>query len=100
MDLGFVTHAVHSNSRLVYLDVVRESTSGSTLCFKGPPHGGVYPPGPGFLYIVYKGTPSEGVKIMVGDGNGPPVDHGALEKCVLYFDDEVTGTHALDFIAC
>ncbi|KAE9394094.1 copper radical oxidase [Gymnopus androsaceus JB14] len=80
MDLGFVTHAVHSNSRLVYLDVVREGTSGSTLCFKGPPHGGVYPPGPGFLYIVYKGTPSEGVKIMVGDGNGPPVDHGALEN--------------------
>ncbi|KAJ3989189.1 copper radical oxidase [Lentinula detonsa] len=78
MDLGFVTHAVHSNSRLVFLDV--ERTSGNTLTFKGPPNGGVYPPGPAFLFLVEDGVPSEGVKIMVGDGKSPKVDQKAIEN--------------------
>jgi len=25
-------------------------------------------------------VPSTGMKIMVGDGQGPPVDHGAIKK--------------------
>ncbi|KAF9077132.1 copper radical oxidase [Rhodocollybia butyracea] len=78
MDHGFVTHAVHSNSRMVYLDCL--NISGDTITIKGPPDGGVYPPGPGFLYIVEDGVPCEGVRIMVGDGKGPQVNQAALEN--------------------
>ncbi|KAI0291189.1 putative copper radical oxidase [Multifurca ochricompacta] len=79
MDLGYVTHSVHANSRLVYLAVDLEE-DGETLTIKGPPHGGIYPPGPGWLYVVVGNVPSVGVKVMVGDGQDPPVDHGAIEK--------------------
>lgn len=79
MDLGFVTHAVHANSRLVHL-VAKHEGDGHTLIIEGPPNSGVYPPGPGWLYVVVGGVSSKGVKIMVGDGQGPPVDHGAIKK--------------------
>jgi len=79
MDLGFVTHAVHANSRLVYL---RSSIQGNTLTVQGPPDGNIYPPGPGWIYIVVDGVPSEGKKIIVGSGQGPPVDQGAINKSV------------------
>ena len=79
MDLGFVTHAVHANSRLVYL-VGKLEGDGHTLTIEGPPNSGVYPPGPGWLYVVVGDVPSTGVKIMVGNGQGPPVDHGAIKK--------------------
>jgi hypothetical protein len=35
---------------------------------------------PGWLCIIVGEVPSTAVKIMVGDGQGPPVDHGAIEK--------------------
>ena len=79
MDFGYVTHATHTNSRLVWL-VAQLGKDGYTLTITGPPHGRVYPPGPGWLHVVVGGVPSKGVKIMVGDGRGPPVDHGAIEK--------------------
>ena len=79
MDLGFVTHAVHANSRLVCL-VAKLEGDGHTLIIEGPPNSGVYPSGPGRLYVVIGNVASTGVKIMVGDGQGPPVDHGALKK--------------------
>ncbi len=79
MDFGFVTHAVHANSRLVYL-VSELGEDGHTLTITGPSNGGVYPPGPGWLCIIAGDVPSRAVKIMVGDGQGPPVDHGAIEK--------------------
>ncbi|KAH8984028.1 copper radical oxidase [Lactarius akahatsu] len=79
MDLGFVTHAVHANSRLVYL-VAKLERDGHTLTIEGPPNSGVYPPGPGWLYVVVGDVPSTGVKIMVGNGQGPPVDHGAIKN--------------------
>jgi hypothetical protein len=72
-----VTHAVHSNSRLVYLESNRE---GDILKVTGPPNGNVYPPGPGWLYVVVDGVPSKGIKVMVGDGRGPPVDEEATRK--------------------
>ncbi|KAG5641654.1 hypothetical protein DXG03_004533 [Asterophora parasitica] len=77
MDLGFVTHAVHANTRLVYLEC---SISGDTLTIVGPPNGGIYPPGPGWLYFLVDGVPSKGVKVMIGNGNSPPVDRTALEN--------------------
>lgn len=77
MDLGYVTHGVHANTRLVY---VTASVQGDTLTVTGPPNGKVYPPGPGWLYLLEDGVPSKGVKVMVGDGHGPPADKEALEK--------------------
>lgn len=79
MDLGFVTHAVHANARMVYL-ANELDPSGGVLKVTGPPSAGVYPPGPGWLYVVVDGVPSEGMRLMVGDGKGPEVDEGALKK--------------------
>lgn len=79
MDLGYVTHAVHANSRLVYL-TSSISSDGSSISVTAPPNGQVYPPGPGWLFVVIDGVPSEGIKIMVGDGASPPVDEGAWQK--------------------
>lgn len=77
MDLGFVTHAVHANSRLVYLLF---SYKNEVFTIQGPPHGNIYPPGPAWLYIIVDGIPSEGRKVMVGNGDGPPVDENAIQK--------------------
>lgn len=80
MDLGYVTHAVHANSRMVYLITKRQEQEDQTISITGPPDGNVYPPGPGWLYIVADGVPSEGRKVIIGDGRGPPVDEGAIRK--------------------
>jgi hypothetical protein len=72
-----VTHAVHANSRLVYLAATLDD---GVLKITGPSNGNIYPPGPGWLFIVVDGVPSKGIKIMVGDGGGPPVDEEALKK--------------------
>jgi hypothetical protein len=77
MDFGYVTHAVHANSRLVYLT---SSVSNGKITVNGPPDGNIYPPGPGWLMVVVDDVPSEAVKVMIGDGNGPEVNEGALAK--------------------
>lgn len=79
MDLGYVTHAVHANSRLVYLAMSLASDK-HTLTVTSPPDGNIYPPGPGWLYLVVDGVPSIGMKVMIGDGKGPVVDQGAIDK--------------------
>jgi hypothetical protein len=81
IDLGYVTHANHANSRVVYLSV--QSRQSGSLVVQGPPNGNVYPPGPGWLHVVVDGVPSEGIKTMIGDGRGPPVDESAILKSVL-----------------
>lgn len=78
MDLGFVSHGVHANSRLVYL--VNFVTSDDEITVTGPPDGKIYPPGPGWVYVVVDGIPSAGVKVMVGSGEGPPVDETAIDR--------------------
>lgn len=78
MDLGYITHAVHANSRLVYLTASPSDASSMTIT--SPPNGQVYPPGPGWLFLVVDGVPSEAIKVMVGDGASPPVDEGAWQK--------------------
>ncbi|KZS97524.1 glyoxal oxidase precursor [Sistotremastrum niveocremeum HHB9708] len=70
MDLGFATHATHSTSRLVYLSTV---LSGNTLQITGPPNAGIYPPGPGYIYLVVGGVWGAGTQIIVGTGGAPPV---------------------------
>lgn len=79
MDLGFVTHAVHANSRLVYLEAT-PSADGTQLTITGPPDGKVYPPGPGWLFVVVADVPSKALPVMVGSGKGPEVDEAALKK--------------------
>ncbi len=60
-----------------------QSRQSDLLAVQGPPNGKVYPPGPGWLYVVVDGIPSEGIKTMIGDGRGPPVDESAILKSVL-----------------
>ncbi|KDQ60917.1 glyoxal oxidase [Jaapia argillacea MUCL 33604] len=79
MDLGFVTHAVHANSRLVYLAASLSLKDRKTLTITAPPDGNVYPPGPAFLYFVVDGVPSVGLKVLIGDGKGPEVDQAAAD---------------------
>lgn len=81
MDFGYVTHAVHANSR--YVELV-SSLSDNTITVDGPPDGNIYPPGPGWLLVVVDDVPSKAVKVMVGDGRGPEVDHAAIEKCAVF----------------
>lgn len=78
MDLGYVTHAVHSNSRLVYLAFAQDPSDSGTLTVSGPPDGQVYPPGPAWIYLVVDDVPSVGTQVMIGDGKGPEVDEEAL----------------------
>ena len=79
MDFGFVTHAVHANSRLVYL-IAELSADRTTLTITGPPNGKIYPPGPGWVFVVVGDVPSVALPVMVGDEKGPPVDEAALKK--------------------
>ncbi|KAJ1301689.1 hypothetical protein OPQ81_008925 [Rhizoctonia solani] len=67
MDLGFVTHSVHMNSRLVELES-KLAPDGHTLTVSSPPSGTVYPPGPAWIYVLADGVPSIGRKLMVGNG--------------------------------
>ncbi|KAJ7767040.1 glyoxal oxidase N-terminus-domain-containing protein [Mycena maculata] len=69
MDLGYVTHAQHSNSRLVFLE---HTLLGNNLEVTAPPNNNIYPPGPAWLFLVADGVHSEGVQVMVGDGGDPP----------------------------
>ncbi|KAJ7777056.1 glyoxal oxidase N-terminus-domain-containing protein [Mycena metata] len=78
MDLGFATHGVHMDQRLVQL-VSTLSADKKTLTVKAPPTGPIYPPGPAYLYVVTAaGAPSFGHKTLVGTGASPPVDEAAI----------------------
>ncbi|KAJ7072700.1 glyoxal oxidase precursor [Mycena amicta] len=69
MDMGYVTHAQHSNSRLVFLD---HTLIGTTLTITAPPNSNIFPPGPAWIFLVANGVYSEGVQVMIGDGGDPP----------------------------
>ncbi|KDR81327.1 hypothetical protein GALMADRAFT_136335 [Galerina marginata CBS 339.88] len=78
IDLGFATHAVHMDQRLVKL-VTTLSADRRTLTVTGPPSAKHYPPGPAYLYVVTSaGVPSFGHKTLIGTGASPPVDQGAI----------------------
>ncbi|KAJ7230312.1 glyoxal oxidase N-terminus-domain-containing protein [Mycena pura] len=78
MDLGFATHGVHMDQRLVYLAATL-SADKKTLTVKAPPTAAIYPPGPAYLYVVTNtGAPSFGHKTIVGTGASPPVDQAAI----------------------
>ncbi|KAF9567095.1 copper radical oxidase [Agrocybe pediades] len=80
MDLGFATHGVHMDQRVVKL-VATLSSDKQTLTVTGPPSARHYPPGPAYLYVVTNaGVPSFGHKTLIGTGAAPPVDQGAIAK--------------------
>ncbi|KDR84528.1 hypothetical protein GALMADRAFT_220246 [Galerina marginata CBS 339.88] len=80
IDLGFATHGVHMDQRLVKL-VSTLSADRRTLTVTGPPSAKHYPPGPAFLYVVTSaGVPSFGHKTVIGTGASPPVNLGAIAK--------------------
>lgn len=83
MDLGFHTHAVSLQSRHVTL-VSRYNAIAKTLSITGPPNTFVYPPGPAFLYILGDGIPSNGTKILVGNGANPPSSATAFQGANAY----------------
>ncbi|KAG8685122.1 hypothetical protein FRC08_013288, partial [Ceratobasidium sp. 394] len=60
MDLGFSTHGVHMDQRMVTLPALMLGRK--LVTFSGPPNPNVYPPGPAWLYIIVNGVPSEGMK--------------------------------------
>ncbi|KAG7092705.1 hypothetical protein E1B28_009035 [Marasmius oreades] len=72
MDLGFVTHAVHMNSRMVYAKIIQ--TADGLWSITAPPNENVYPPGPAWMFFLCDGIPSEGKKVIIGEGHSPPVD--------------------------
>jgi len=78
MDFGFVSHSVHMNSRLVWLVVGMEGDV-QELRVTSPPNEQIYPPGPGWFFVLINGIPSEGFKVMVGPRE-PPVDQAAIDK--------------------
>ena len=80
MDLGFQTHGVHMEQRLVELASTL-SADQKTLTVSTPPNAQIYPPGPAYLYVVTNaGVPSFGHKLIIGTGASPPVDQGAIAK--------------------
>jgi hypothetical protein len=82
IDLGFATHGVHMDQRLVQL-VATLSSDKTTLTVTAPPTPQIFPPGPAYLYVVTNtGAPSFGHKTLVGTGASPPVNQAAIAKYV------------------
>ncbi len=80
MDLGFATHGVHMDQRMLTL-VSSLSSDKKTLAVTGPPTPALFPPGPAYLFVVTdEGVPSSGRKILVGTGAAPPNDADATAK--------------------
>ncbi|KAG9121648.1 hypothetical protein FRC07_002318 [Ceratobasidium sp. 392] len=78
-DLGFATHGVHMDMRMVKLQCALNANRKS-ISVTGPPNATVYPPGPAWLYIIANGVPSKAAKMLIGNGASPPVDQGAIDK--------------------
>ncbi|KAL4260895.1 Glyoxal oxidase [Pleurotus pulmonarius] len=80
MDLGFATHGVHMDQKLVQLRSTL-SRNRKTLQVTAPRDGQLFSPGPGFLFIVTDGgVPSVGHRLIIGTGASPPVDQGAIDN--------------------
>ncbi|GAA6006218.1 hypothetical protein JCM10207_000565 [Rhodosporidiobolus poonsookiae] len=77
IDIGYATHGSHQSQRYVELEA---TLSGKTLTVRAPKTTGIYPPGPGWLYVLADGVPSTGKKVMVGPGTSPPVSRSAINN--------------------
>ncbi|KAF8706027.1 Copper radical oxidase, partial [Rhizoctonia solani] len=79
MDLGFSTHGVHMDMRMVKLKATLSSNRKS-LVITGPPNASIYPPGPAWVYVLSNGVPSKAQKVLIGTGASPPVNQGAIDN--------------------
>ncbi|KAG8791039.1 hypothetical protein FRC12_010290 [Ceratobasidium sp. 428] len=79
MDLGFCTHGVHMDQRMVELPCELDK-DGMHLKVTGPPNAAIYPPGRAWLFVIVDGVPSEASMTLIGNGSGPPVDQGAIDN--------------------
>lgn len=69
IDLGFATHGVHMDQRLVKLEA-RLSADCKHLAIQAPPSSTIYPPGPAFVYVVAEdGAVSYGHRVLVGNAS-------------------------------
>lgn len=76
---GFITHSLHMNQRMLFLDFTDVSSSSShektqklaqkkTLRVRMPPTPNLAPPGPYVVYLVVNGIPAVGQMVMVRTG--------------------------------
>ncbi|KAG9079360.1 hypothetical protein FS749_008584 [Ceratobasidium sp. UAMH 11750] len=79
MDLGYSTHGVHMDMRMVKLPCTL-SANKKSLSITAPPNAAIYPPGPAWLYVSASGVPSKAQKVLIGNGGSPPVDQGAIDN--------------------
>lgn len=79
MDAGFATHGVKMDHRAVVLDF---TLSGTTITPTIPSHTNIYPPGPGWIFVMINGVPiKEAQQIIVGSkGQQPPSSKTALRN--------------------
>lgn len=88
---GFITHSLHMNQRMLFLDFTDISSSSSheknlqqqqkTLRVRMPPTPNLAPPGPYVVYVVVNGVPAVGQMVMVRTGTeaGENEDEGEGE---------------------
>lgn len=72
MELGYHTHGLAFDQRMVQLVVSDLSPDGKTLTVVGPPNARVFPPGVAYAFVLADGVPSIGKRVTVGDGSAPP----------------------------
>jgi hypothetical protein len=75
VDTGFNTHSINPNQRVVVLAHGFNNAQRSSITVNGPRDGGVYPPGPGWLFISVNGVVSQGRRVIVGSGGNAPVSY-------------------------
>jgi hypothetical protein len=72
---GFTTHAMNMGQRAMQLrNTFTVNTDGSIILHvaQPPPNPYIFQPGPGFLYVVINGVPSNGSYVIVGNGQIGP----------------------------
>ena len=64
---GYVTHSVHMNHRMAFLDNTgyKAGATAQKLTVTMPPNGNVAPPGPYVVYVTCDGVPAVGQFVMV-----------------------------------
>lgn len=61
---GFSTHSMHMSQRYVFLEhIVSEDLQ--SIEITAPPRASIFPPGSGFIYVLYDGVPSVASEIFV-----------------------------------
>ncbi|CAE6537759.1 unnamed protein product [Rhizoctonia solani] len=79
MDLGYSTHGVHMDMRMVKLKCTLSSNR-KNLVITGPPNAAIYPPGPAWVYVLVNGVPSKAQRVLIGTGASPPVNQAAIDN--------------------